>query len=532
MREGIIGTMSPHSASPPDASLLRPEPVWLRYRCPCGVEFSLDPAVGGSCVECHREIDSQAIQLANSATISLPSLDDEQPCFDFASSNLDLAAGTMLGHFRLESLIGKGGMGAVYLAFDTSLERRVAVKVVRSGEMASEAQVASMLREAVAQARLNHPNVVAIYYVGRHKTEPFLAMEYVEGGTVADRVSGGSLPYGEAIQLALEVVEALEHASHFGIVHADIKPSNLLISRHPQLKLSDFGLARMVNEGTNRPTAGTPAYLAPELVAGKPLSIQSDMYALGVTLYQMVFGVLPFRLSGESLREQVQSLMTAELEFPQPWPANIPRGFTDLIARLLAKKPEARFSDYAQLKTALIGVRPTTTTLAGIAPRAMAYVIDQSVLLLAFVPFASLILLLETQHVFYQTLIPVVALGSLVVPAFYLYLMRRRVPSLGRYLFQLRISEENGLPPGREQLLTREFLRNLFAWMLPLGAYFSLYYPPALLLSMRIFALFLLAELICLLSTRHRRTLHDWLCRSRVVLKVDSHQAAHFLHQP
>ncbi|MFN9917358.1 MAG: protein kinase domain-containing protein, partial [Pirellulaceae bacterium] len=103
------------------------------------------------------------------------------------------------------------------------------------------------------------------------------------------------LPYGEAIQLALEVVEALEHASHFGIVHADIKPSNLLISRHPQLKLSDFGLARMVNEGTNRPTAGTPAYLAPELVAGKPLSIQSDMYALGVTLYQMVFGVLPFR---------------------------------------------------------------------------------------------------------------------------------------------------------------------------------------------------------------------------------------------
>lgn len=441
---------------------------------------------------------------------------------EFSSSSLELATGTMFGHFRLEIPIGRGGMGAVYRAFDTSLERRVAVKVMKPGDSITETQIANMLREAVAQARLNHPNVVTIYYVGRHREEPFLAMELVDGPTIADKIKSGAIDYGEAIRIAIQVVDALEHANHFGIIHADIKPNNLLMGQDGLVKLSDFGLARMSEvDSSGHPIAGTPAYLAPELIDGEPVSIQSDMYALGVTLFEMVFGKLPFQLSGSTLKEKLCSHKTALVDFPNPWPKHIPIEFTNLIQRMLAKEPSKRFNHFGELRQALKAIQPAPTTIAGISARAMAYSIDQALLLLGIAPFAAIVFYLETRPSGDDWIAPLVALLSLVVPAIYLYLMRKGISSFGRYLFQLRICEQNGLPPGREQLLTREIIRSSAAWLLPLGAYFSVYYPPALVLALRIVAVLMVAELICLLITRHRRTLHDLLCRSRVVLKLD-----------
>jgi uncharacterized RDD family membrane protein YckC len=359
----------------------------------------------------------------------------------------------------------------------------------------------------VAQARLNHPNVVTIYYVGRHQEEPFLAMELIEGLTIAERLKGGPIDYAEAIKIALEVVDALEHAHVFQIIHADIKPNNLLMGPNGNIKLSDFGLARIVSsEPEDRPAAGTPAYLAPELVDGQAASIQSDMYALGVTLFEMVFSRLPFQLTGTTLSERLQTHKLAAIEFPNPWPATIPNGFRSVIMRLLDKDPKRRFENYAELRGELQAVRPAATTIAGLSARAVAYAIDQATLLLGLAPFASVIVYLATRDIEYQWLMRLVALASVVVPGIFLYAMRQGVPSLGRYLLQLRICEENGLPPGREQLLTREILRNLLAWMIPLGAYFSLDYPPIFLIFVRIFGVFLLAELICLLFTRQRRT--------------------------
>ncbi len=393
---------------------------------------------------------------------------------------------------------------------------------MRSSETVTDEQVASMVREAVAQARLNHAGIVTIYYIGRHGDEPFFAMEFVDGTTLADFIKAGPIDYPHAIRIALEVVDALAHANHFGIVHADIKPSNLLVDRHGHIKLSDFGLARFVaKDARERPIAGTPAYLAPELIDGKPVSIQSDMYALGVALFEMVFGRVPFQLSGASLREQLKSHKTANIEFPSPWPPHIPREFAAVINRLLAKSPDERYADYPELRSALLKIQPSATTIAGFAARGMAYAIDQIMIMACLIPSAVSIWYLESRGASYHAMVPIIALVSLTIPAVYLVQMRKGVSSLGRYLLQLRVCEENGLPPGREQLLTREILRSLVALLLPLGAYFSLYYPPIWLITVRFLAVVMVIELTCWLVTRNRRTLHDLLCRSRVVLKFD-----------
>lgn len=505
----------------------------MLYRCACGCEFQVDPTLGGICNICRRRISAIALKLANSATLSLDNLAADPSLEHRLEGDLDLAQGTMLGHFRLDKAIGRGGMGAVYRALDTSLERYVAVKVMRPGSDSTDLQIAAMLREAVAQARLNHPNVVTIYYIGRHEQEPFLAMELVQGETLSEKIKAGPISYAEGIRISIEVIEALHHAYCFDIVHADIKPSNLLISHEGTVKLSDFGLSRTTAvEDSDQPIAGTPAYIAPELLDGCNVSIQSDMYAMGVTLFETVFGRLPFTWQGTTLREQLLTHKTAKIDFPTPWPTHIPRDFALVLERMLAKRPEDRYADYQSLLRALRSIQPTRMTTAGIAARSMAYGIDQSLLLFCISPFAALIAYLNVLPANFRWLIPIVALASVVVPATYLTLLRRGWSSLGRYLFQLRITEENGLPPRREQLLAREILRNMMAWLLPLGAYFSLFYDPVLPTVQAFLAFFLLAELACLFVTSQKRTLHDLLCRSQVVLDVGRPMSAKRLSPP
>jgi hypothetical protein len=198
--------------------------VQVYYRCSCGKSFLADPEIGGRCTNCDREVSAIAFKLAHSATVSINHLDEGADFHETAAAPLDITSGTMLGHFRLERVIGRGGMGAVYRALDTSLQRFVAVKVIRPTSIQSDERVANSLREAVAQARLNHPNVVTIYYVGRHREEPFLAMELVSGPTLAEKIrSEGPLKYETAVQIVIDVVNALQHATFFGIIHADIK---------------------------------------------------------------------------------------------------------------------------------------------------------------------------------------------------------------------------------------------------------------------------------------------------------------------
>ena len=500
----------------------------VMYRCVCAFEFRVDPEVGGECAQCKRIVKAEALKSAMGATISISDLFTEENVHHFEIDDAEHLSNRVYGHFRIERKLGSGGMGAVFRALDTSLQRYVAVKVMRNPNHCVDSRIAMMLREAVAQARLNHPNVVTIYYVGRQDEEPFLAMELLPGPTLAEQLkSEGTVPYADAIRYGIQVVSALRHASQFGIVHADIKPANLILAGEGRIKLSDFGLSRIQNApDPNMTFSGTPAYLAPEMIQGNPNSIQTDMYALGVTLFELVFGRLPFPLVGESVRERLETHLSATIVYPQVWPNSIPREFALLINRLLAKQPGDRYESYEELTADLKLIEPVSTTTAGFALRAMAYVIDQVILLLCFSPFAiSIAILSQTPSLrTYQWITPIIAFLSLIVPGLYLLMIYRGWRTIGRYLFQLRIVEENGLPPRSEQLVSREVLRNAFAWFIPL-----LYYVDPDRQQGHVFGAVLQTTLVLFLAVdwatmfllKGKKSLHDYLCRSRVVLAVD-----------
>jgi uncharacterized RDD family membrane protein YckC len=355
-------------------------------------------------------------------------------------------------------------------------------------------------------------------------------MELLPGPTLAERIRlQGSIPYPEAIHYGIQVASALRHATIFDLIHADIKPANLILAGEGRVKISDFGLARMEKvdgAGQADSLAGTPSYVAPELLRGGTYSIQSDMYALGVTLFEMVFARLPVAPLGDTLQEKLETLLAAQIEFPSPWPNAIPLEFKNLLQRLLARDPKDRYCDYDQLLDALKAIAPVSTTAAGFAPRLMAYSVDQACLLAAMAPFAISIFGIQASGAeSRQLLIPILAFASLIVPALYLFLIYKGWPSLGRYLFQLRIVEEHGLPPRREQLVPREVLRNAFAWLFPLALYISLQsvsvskgieYSLIAVLGLNSIALFLLGR---------RKALHDYLCHSNVVLAVNKSES-------
>ncbi|MCI0402475.1 MAG: protein kinase, partial [Acidobacteria bacterium] len=198
--------------------------------------------------------------------------------------------------------LGEGGMGAVYLATDLKLGRRVAVKVVsRRLETGTEAE-ARFLREARSMAQVEHPHIVRVYSFGEVEGQPFLVMEYVEGQDLATRLAReGSLAVEEALRITRQTAEALEAAWEHKVVHRDIKPSNILLDKRNQVRVGDFGLAKPVRADTvaapltqTSYVLGTPHYASPEQVRGLPLDFRSDVYSLGIVLYEMLTGERPF----------------------------------------------------------------------------------------------------------------------------------------------------------------------------------------------------------------------------------------------
>jgi tetratricopeptide (TPR) repeat protein len=282
--------------------------------------------------------------------------------------------GTLLnGRYQLEAELGRGGMGVVYRAHDTLLDRPVAVKVLSAAALGTEGR-AHLLREARAAAGLNHPNIVTVYDVGEADAAgpagpmPFIVMELVEGPSLHDR-RPDSLE--ETVAVARQVCAALEHAHTHGIVHRDLKPENVLLTADPlagtgpvagasaragasaAAKLSDFGLARsmasrLTAEGA---IAGTVFYLAPELALGQPYDGRADLYALGVMLYELTTGRLPF-LADDPLAVITQHLHSPVVP-PRARNADIPPALDALIVRLLSKDPEDRPASAAEVLRAL-----------------------------------------------------------------------------------------------------------------------------------------------------------------------------------
>ncbi len=306
------------------------------FRCACGCEVQL---IGdsGTCHECGRAISLAALD--PSQTMSFVSNGTNSSVSGMTlHQGLD-RSGERLGHFRLVSMLGQGGMGAVYRALDESLQRYVAVKVMRctTAEGSSAERVTRLLDEAVAQARLNHPNVVTIFYVGRDSTDPFFAMELLPGPTLDKLLVDGPLPYSDVINYARQITSALELSTKLNLVHGDIKPSNLIIAGRGSVKLGDFGLAH-TDQKVSVGISGTLSYMAPELAEGATPTAQSDMYALGITLFELSFGRRPYSVSGHTINDQLASHRSAEVEFPEKWPTEIPERWRKVLERFVMRQ--------------------------------------------------------------------------------------------------------------------------------------------------------------------------------------------------
>ena len=206
--------------------------------------------------------------------------------------------GKRLGKYLLKTKLGQGGMGTVYLAIDTRLKRNVALKVLPKEMAADEAAVKRFLREARVAARLNHPNVVAVYDVDRQRGFCFLVMELVDGRTASELLREGPLSWTEATRLVADACRGLVAAHEAGLVHRDIKPSNIMRTNDGLVKLADFGLAKVMDDPgpaknplTQSGTIlGTPHYMSPEQCRGEPVDARSDLYSLGATYYTLLAG--------------------------------------------------------------------------------------------------------------------------------------------------------------------------------------------------------------------------------------------------
>ena len=526
-------------------------PAELRYRCCCGDEILVTDETR-ECPACGQAVPQTLVSdptlTLSFCSVSLAATGDfhasdgsagEQPV---PRRQLASRTGERLGHFLLQERLGEGGMGVVYRALDTSLQRYVAVKVLRGGDRAVDSTPGlfhtNRLRcEAVSQARLNHPRVVTIYYVGRESEEPFLAMELLPGPNLQQRVSEGPLPYAELIEYAMQVTDALEAADGVGLMHGDIKPSNLLMAGPGCIKLGDFGLARRSGSASeDGAVSGTPNYLAPELLDGAAPDRRTDMYALGVTMFELAFGRLPYELSGSTLREQLMTHRTAEVQFPQRWPSDIPEAFREVLSRLLEKDPPRRYGSYAELRADLERVRPIGSTLAGRLARTIAWFVDIACLGMLQLPFGipSTLLTLwmkdETRQQFDDN-VPHVSVGMLewlfgllavagafLIPLLALWWDLKRYRTPGRYLMQLRVVDRYGLPPTRRVLIIRNVLRYFHFWFtalvsVPTAAGFLI----VAIIDDVAGSLGTVVNAIPILGSS-RRALHDRICDTHVVL--------------
>jgi eukaryotic-like serine/threonine-protein kinase len=281
---------------------------------------------------------------------------------------MPLSAGDKLGPHEILTAIGAGGMGEVYRARDSRLNRLVAIKV-------SAAQFSERFeREAEAIAALNHPNICQIYDVG----PSYLVMEYIDGEPIVSARDPRPLPPGEALRLATQIAAALEAAHGKGIVHRDLKPANILVTRDGVVKLLDFGLAKqsvdravdgdltqtlgLTQAGT---IMGTPAYMSPEQAEGRPTDARSDLFSFGAVFYEMLAGRRAF--SGNSAAATLGAILHR-----QPDPLNAPAGLRAIVLRCLSKAPEGRFQSAKDLLRALEGASTKNTWaiktgLAGLA---------------------------------------------------------------------------------------------------------------------------------------------------------------------
>ena len=262
--------------------------------------------------------------------------------------------GTEIGNYRIVDKLGAGGMGVVYKAIDTHLDRVVAIKALNP-EFSQNPELLERFRgEARAQAQLNHPNLATLYAFLVQDGAAYMVMEFVDGETFHAMLKArGPIPAAEAVPLFRQALAGIGHAHRLGIVHRDIKPTNIMLNRDGIVKVMDFGLAKVAGgHGMTRSGVrlGTAYYMSPEQVLVKPVDARSDIYSLGVTLYEMLTGQVPFQADSEF------EILNDHVNTPPPPPSRqhrIPQGVEDAVMKALAKNPDQRFQTAEQFSAAL-----------------------------------------------------------------------------------------------------------------------------------------------------------------------------------
>ena len=271
--------------------------------------------------------------------------------------------GTTISHYKILEKIGQGGMGEVFLAQDTTLDRKVALKFLPEEMQGDPTAKKRFLREAKSAAALDHPFICKIYEVGVAKEKSFIAMEYVQGMTLQEKLAKDPLPVREAVETAAEIAEALEEAHEQSIVHRDLKPSNIMLTPQGYVKVTDFGLAKrltppdgqeeeittvLTREGA---TLGTIPYMSPEQLRGQSVDARSDIFSFGVVLFEMLTGVHPFKNSGPI--ETAKAVLTDTSPPLSRYTEDIPGLLQHTVKKMLAKEPDQRYQLIHDVRTDL-----------------------------------------------------------------------------------------------------------------------------------------------------------------------------------
>jgi len=280
-----------------------------------------------------------------------------------------------LGRYEIAALLGQGGMGRVYKAHDPMIGRAVAIKTLSTDVGVGAAELAEFrerfMREARTAGRIGHPNVVTIYDVGEAEGVAYIAMEYVEGQTLRSLLDAkGALAPQQASRIAAQLAAGLAAAHKLGIVHRDVKPANVMLAPGVPVKLMDFGVAKLAGTTGTRTglILGSPAYLAPERVVGRAVDARCDIFSLGVVLYEMLTGTVPF--SGPTVGALLYSVLNEAHPPPSTRNPQIPAVFERILAKALAKHPDDRYQDATELARDLRDwrnlPRPTPEELAAL----------------------------------------------------------------------------------------------------------------------------------------------------------------------
>jgi serine/threonine protein kinase len=373
--------------------------------------------------------------------------------------------GQTLKHYRIEELLGMGGMGVVYRARDTKLQRPVALKLLKPELVADPVRKSRFLVEAQSAAAVTHPAIASVYDIDEADGTMFIAMEYIEGRTVGRLIAEGELDLQGAVEIGHQIAEGLARAHEANIIHRDIKSDNIMVTRDGHAKLLDFGLAKLLEPGLTEDelpaevsrtltrervhtiagtVMGTTNYMSPEQARGRPVDSRSDLFSLGVVLYEMVTGELPF--SRETALDTMHAIVFEEAKPVTSLRRNLPAQVHQIISRCLRKRPEDRYPDARHLAEDLKRLEQTIETGTSLSLPAAVRIRGWLESLKTSVPLGNkgLIILAAVLILAVAMLFTRVQWGSLIGPAFLAIFLYRFVRNRKRRLladFSKKISK-------------------------------------------------------------------------------------------